>query len=144
MIHFKRFRKSVYRLMVCSVGLFLVFSILSCAYMAGSDVKKEAHKPRFNVGYQVLDFKHQKDGQEQLLTVAVWYPTAIQPKPHNYWEPLSSAWPLEPELRASTMSAFFAIAGIGRVAGAFSYSSLLIWLHIFLIRVRLISQCWHQ
>ncbi len=51
--------------MVCSVGLFLVFSIMSCAYMAGSDVKKEAHKPRFNVGYQVLDFKHQKDGQEQ-------------------------------------------------------------------------------
>ena len=59
--------------------------------MAGSDVKNEAHKPRFNVGYQVLDFKHQKDGQEQPLTVAVWYPTSMQPKPHNYWGPTSGS-----------------------------------------------------
>jgi len=52
---------------------------------------------------------------------------------------MSLSTELMPELRASTMSAFFAIAGIGRVAGAFSYSSLLIWLHIFLIWARLIS-----
>lgn len=44
---------------------------------------------------------------------------------------------LVPELRASTMSAFFAIAGIGRVAGAFSGG--IIWSNFGLLPICLIS-----
>ena len=81
--------QTVYPLMARLVGIFLVFGILSCASVEGSDARGETPQPLFNVGYQVLDFKHQKDGQEQTLTVAVWYPTAAQPKSHNYGGPAS-------------------------------------------------------
>ncbi len=38
----------------------------------------------FNVGYTVLDF-HDGTGKDgKTLTVAVWYPTAAPPGPHNY------------------------------------------------------------
>ncbi|MCX7805672.1 MAG: hypothetical protein N3A38_10850 [Planctomycetota bacterium] len=47
--------------------------------------KAQPLRPRFNVGYQVLDFDCPgKDGRGGTLTVAVWYPTATQPKAHNY------------------------------------------------------------
>ena len=68
------------------VGLFLVFVILSCT-AAASELRGAASQPLFNVGYQILDLKNRKDGQEQTLTVAVWYPTVAQPKPHNYGGP---------------------------------------------------------
>jgi len=71
------------------VGVFLVFGILGCASEKGSDARGEVPQPQFNVGYQVLDFKYRNEGQAQTLTVAVWYPTAAQPKPHNYGGPTS-------------------------------------------------------
>lgn len=81
--------KTVYPLMRRLVGFFLVSGILSCGFEASSDAKEGASQPQFNVGYQVLDLKYRKDGQEQTLTVAVWYPTAEQPKLHNYGGPTS-------------------------------------------------------
>lgn len=53
---------------------------------AGND----ASRPLFNVGYSVLDLKYQPDGQEQTLTVAVWYLTAAQPRPYQYGGPTNS------------------------------------------------------
>ncbi|MBU8849000.1 MAG: MFS transporter, partial [Desulfobacterales bacterium] len=50
---------------------------------------------------------------------------------------MSLSTELVPELRASTMSAFFAIAGIGRVAGAFSGG--IIWSNFGLLPICLIS-----
>ncbi len=64
-------------------SVFLVFGILSCV-LVSPGARAEVLQPQFNVGYQVLDLKYRKDGQEQTLTVAVWYPTGAQPKPHNY------------------------------------------------------------
>lgn len=81
--------QTVYPLMARLVRVFLVFGILSCAPVVGSDARGGAPQPQFNVGYQVLDLKYRKDGQEQTLTVAVWYPTAAQPKSHNYGGPTS-------------------------------------------------------
>lgn len=57
--------------------LFL-FAILSCAV---SDVDAQE---TFYVGYRVMDFKYWSGEHEETLTVAVWYPTAAQPKPYNY------------------------------------------------------------
>ncbi len=50
---------------------------------------------------------------------------------------MSLSTELVPELRASTMSAFFAIAGIGRVAGAFSGG--IVWSRYGLLPICLIS-----
>ncbi|MFA5261144.1 MAG: hypothetical protein WC450_07960, partial [Candidatus Omnitrophota bacterium] len=68
------------------VGVFLVLVILSCVPVS-PDARAEVPQPQFNVGYQVLDLKYQKDEQEQTLTVAVWYPTAAQPESYNYGGP---------------------------------------------------------
>ena len=81
--------QTVYPLMACLIGVFLVFGILGCASVKGSDARGEAPQRQFDVGYQVLDLKYRKNGQEQTLTVAVWYPTAAQPKSHNYGGPTS-------------------------------------------------------
>ncbi|MBI4191484.1 MAG: hypothetical protein HY525_13225 [Betaproteobacteria bacterium] len=67
-------------------GVFLVLGSMSCAAIS-SDAKERAPRPLFAVGYQVLDLKYGRDGQA--LTVAVWYPTAEQPKSHNYGGPTS-------------------------------------------------------
>jgi predicted dienelactone hydrolase len=75
-----------YPLMVRLVGLAFLFVTLSCT-AAGSNPGEGASRHLFNVGYQVLDLKYQKDGQELTLTVAVWYPTAAQPKSHHYGGP---------------------------------------------------------
>ena len=62
---------------------FLLFSSLN-------GLSEELHltetplQPHFNVGYQVLDFKYIKGQFEDILTVAVWYPTEADPKTHNY------------------------------------------------------------
>ena len=69
-------------------GIFLILGILGCAPIS-SDAKKEVHQPLYTVGYQVLDLKYLKDGQKKELTVAVWYPTATQPKSYNYGGPTS-------------------------------------------------------
>jgi predicted dienelactone hydrolase len=68
------------------VRVFLVFTILSCT-VVDSDARAAAHQPLFNVGYRVLDLKNRNGGQEQTVTVAVWYPTAKKPKSHNYGGP---------------------------------------------------------
>ncbi|MCP4672151.1 MAG: MFS transporter, partial [Desulfobacula sp.] len=52
---------------------------------------------------------------------------------------MSLSTELVPELRASTMAAFFAIAGIGRVAGAFLGG--IIWSNYGLLPICLISGC---
>ena len=75
-----------YPLIARLVEVFLVFGLLSCTPV-NSEVIGETLQARFGVGYQVIDFKHRKDGKEQTLTVAVWYPTAAQPKMHIYGWP---------------------------------------------------------
>ncbi|MCG2778366.1 MAG: hypothetical protein L6406_22050 [Desulfobacterales bacterium] len=80
--------ETVNPLMARLVGVFILFGILSCTAV-DSDVRGAAPQPLFNVGYQVLDLKYRKDGQEQTLTVAVWYPTPAQPKSHNCGGPTS-------------------------------------------------------
>jgi predicted dienelactone hydrolase len=69
-------------------GICLVLAILSSA-PANSGAAEGAVSPLFNVGYRVLDLKYTKDGKEQTITVAVWYPAAAQPKSHNYGGPTS-------------------------------------------------------
>ena len=69
-------------------GIFLILSILGCAPIS-SEAREGVPQPLYPVGYQVLDLKYSKDWQEQELTVAVWYPTAAQPKSYNYGGPTS-------------------------------------------------------
>ena len=76
--------ETVLRLIGRCAGAFLVLGILSYTSI---DAGGAALKPRFNVGYQVLDLKYQKAGDEKTLTVAVRYPTVAQPKLHNYGGP---------------------------------------------------------
>ena len=71
------------RMAVMAIGAIAVFGILS--WTAGNSVAGgAATQPLFNIGYQVIDLAYRENGREQVLTVAVWYPTAAQPKPHNY------------------------------------------------------------
>ncbi len=65
------------------VCLVLAFLFMTAAAHAADE---QLHGP-FNVGYQVIDIPYQKDGQQEALTVAVWYPTAAEPKPHTYSGP---------------------------------------------------------
>ena len=74
------------RIMMNLIGGFLLFVILPCG-TTESNAGKAEQQALFNVGYQVLDLKYQKNGQEQTITVAVWYPTAAQPGLHNYGGP---------------------------------------------------------
>lgn len=62
--------------------LLLLAVITSVSY-----AREISPRSRYNVGYRVLDLKYQKDGEEQVLTVAVWYPTAAEPKPYIYGGP---------------------------------------------------------
>ena len=79
-----------YPLMMRLFGIFLILGILGCA-LINSDASEGVPQPLYNVGYQVLDLKYPKDGQEQEITVAVWYPTATQPKSYNYGGPTSGS-----------------------------------------------------
>lgn len=56
---------------------------------AGTVGKEAASRRQYNVGYQVLDFEYKTGGQSKMLTVAVWYPAAAQPKRHTYGGPTS-------------------------------------------------------
>ncbi len=65
------------------IGISMIILGLNCAASASpADVKRP--RPPYNVGYQVIDLAYQKDGMEKTLTVAVWYPTAAQPKTYIY------------------------------------------------------------
>jgi predicted dienelactone hydrolase len=55
-----------------------------CRTVYSFDTGKDGDGRRFNVGYRTLDLKYQGTGGETVLTVAVWYPTAVSPKPHIY------------------------------------------------------------
>ena len=70
-------------LMTRLFGTFLILGILGCAPIS-RDTRKGIPQPLYTVGYQVLDLKYPKDGQEQELTVAVWYPTRAQARSYNY------------------------------------------------------------
>lgn len=48
------------------VGVFLIFGILS-GTAVDSDASGATPQPSFNVGYQVIDLKYRKDGQEQTV-----------------------------------------------------------------------------
>ena len=78
--------ETAHRLMKRLFGVFLVLGIFTCNGM-GADAEEWPHQSTFNVGYRVVDFKYRKDKQEKTLTVAVWYPTAAEPSPHNYGGP---------------------------------------------------------
>lgn len=68
------------------LSICLAFGLMNGASVR-SDTNAEAHPPQFNVGYQVLDLG--SHNEEQAITVAVWYPTAAQAKPHSYGGPTS-------------------------------------------------------
>ena len=65
-------------------SIFLILGILGCASISSDAREGISHQPLYTVGYRVLDLQYSKNGQEQKLTVAVWYPTAAQPKLYNY------------------------------------------------------------
>lgn len=78
----KRFETAFFLMKFLFSVLFVLGVLSSPAF--GLDLKTQ---PTFNVGYQILDFKYQKNGKDQNLTVAVWYPTEAQPKSYNYGGP---------------------------------------------------------
>jgi predicted dienelactone hydrolase len=55
-----------------------------CRTVHAFDPGKDGDGRLFDVGYRILDLKYQGRGGETALTVAVWYPTAVSPKPHIY------------------------------------------------------------
>jgi predicted dienelactone hydrolase len=78
--------RTINALIACLIGVCLVFGIQSCAAVDTESVGAES-RPLYEVGYQVIDLKSETGRPEQTLTVAVWYPTAAQPKSHNYGGP---------------------------------------------------------
>jgi len=72
-------------LMIPLLSTLIILGILGCADMkAALTVEERPSQLLYNVGYKVLDFKFRKKNQKETLTVAVWYPTAAEPKLHNY------------------------------------------------------------
>ncbi len=80
--------KPLYPFTISLFGVSLVLGLLICTALI-SNAGGEAFQPRLTVGYQVIDLKYPNDGQAQTLTVAVWYPTAAQPKSYTYGGPTS-------------------------------------------------------
>ncbi len=73
-------RASSWACLVMLLGAFLL------RYFNPTEGQAEPLAP-FNVGFQILDL-HTKRGQnEQVLAVAVWYPTTEAPHEHNYGGP---------------------------------------------------------
>ncbi len=65
------------------IGISMIILGLNCAAPASpAEIKRP--RPPYNVGYQVIDLAFRKDGEDKTLTVAVWYPTAAQPKTYDY------------------------------------------------------------
>ncbi len=78
-----RSSETIYPLVTRLVGVFLVLGVIS--YDATTaDAGEWPTRAPFHVGFRVLDFPYQKDGQVKILTVAVWYPTAAEPGPYTY------------------------------------------------------------
>lgn len=65
---------------VCFAAAILVL----CAPCGTAPAETGPNSAPFHVGYRVLDLDGPRDGQEQPLTVAVWYPTTAEPKGHLY------------------------------------------------------------
>jgi predicted dienelactone hydrolase len=69
-------------LLIGLVGLYLLsFARISC----GSSESK--FQGLFNVGFRIIDLTYQNGKNSQKIVVAVWYPTAAQPKPYSYGGP---------------------------------------------------------
>lgn len=66
------------------------FALNACA----NDAK--THAP-FKAGFQVLDFDYQEGRRAKTLTVAVWYPTKVQPRLYNYGGPMTGLLALNAE-----------------------------------------------
>ena len=73
-------------LQVRRLALFLIYIILM-GTLADPPVNGASHGDRYSVGYRVIDLPYHQDGRDMTLTVAVWYPTAAEPKPHTYGGP---------------------------------------------------------
>jgi predicted dienelactone hydrolase len=67
--------------------VFLVFGMLSGQLAVGAEAGRS--QATFNVGYRVLDLECRTNGETEVLTVAVWYPTTTKPESHNYGGPTS-------------------------------------------------------
>lgn len=72
---------------------FLAFLTLAAATLsfnpchAAAGAASPTPAPAYNVGYTVIDLKGLVAGKEETLTVAVWYPTVVEPKEHVYGGP---------------------------------------------------------
>lgn len=77
-----------------SVGLVIFFAVIGCTPF---DLGAGAAPSNFSVGFQVLDLSYRRGGQEQSLTVAIWYPTKAQPKVHKYGGPTNGTVALNAE-----------------------------------------------
>lgn len=67
------------------LNFLLVIGILTSLLIAGA--KTGSAQTGFNVGYDVVDFKYNQNGEEHVLTVAVWYPATAEPTSFNYGGP---------------------------------------------------------
>ncbi len=114
-----RMSEKLNRLTVRLVRGLLIFGILSCT-IADLDAGEAEPRPVFNVSYKVIDLKYRKDGREQTLDVAVWYPTDAQPKPYNYGGPTSGNIAVDGQFMSSVPGVF---AAGDSVRGA----SLIVW-----------------
>lgn len=61
-----------------------IVSALMAEPAGNASAQPPGQEALFNAGYKVIDLKYQKDGQEQTLTLAVWYPTEAQAGIYNY------------------------------------------------------------
>lgn len=64
-------------------------AILLIATIARADENEyeSGARPSSGVGYRVIDLPFVRDGRQESLTVAVWYPTAAPPAPYRYGGP---------------------------------------------------------
>lgn len=75
-------------LIIRSASLCLIALGTFCCTVGESEAQKDqADGQRFNVGYRIIDLQYRIGEEQKTLTVAVWYPTASPPKPHNYGGP---------------------------------------------------------
>ena len=72
-----------HRLSMILVGIVFVLTIQGNG-TSGPHAAESECSSIYNVGYQVLDLKYANEGDEQTITVAVWYPTPAKPKSHIY------------------------------------------------------------
>ena len=73
--------------LVYRFSIFFVGAVLTASIVVGSEENGSGLEPPYHVGYRVVDFDYQKAGEPQTLTVAIWYPTAEQPRTYTYGGP---------------------------------------------------------